>query len=332
MPPLPSLSVVRAAALAVLSGAIGASVPAFAQQVAWPQQPIRIVVPQPPGGGTDALARVIAEKLQPVLGQPVVVENRTGAGGNIGTELVARAKPDGYTLLLTTNTHVTNVSFFAKLPYDPVKDFEPVAIVGSVPFVLGVNASSPYKTVKDLVDAAKAKPGALSYASGGPGTPHQLASELFKSMTGTDFLHVPYKGSTPAMMGLLGNEVAMSISAINSMLPYIRSGRVRALGVAPAQRTPLLPDVPTIAEAVPLPGYEIDIWYGMLAPAGTPKSIVERLSQEIAKVARDAGVREKLVPQGLDPVGTTPERFADVIKSDLVKYRRIAKEANIVAE
>ena len=320
------------ACAAVLAAVSGACAPAVAQQASWPQQPIRIVVPQPPGGGTDALARVIAEKLQPVLGQPLVVENRTGAGGNIGTELVARAKPDGYTLLLTTNTHVTNVSFFAKLPYDPVKDFEPVSIVGSVPFVLGVNAASPYKTVKDLIDAAKAKPDTLGYASGGPGTPHQLAAELFKSMTGTDFIHVPYKGSSPAMMGLLGNEVAMSISAINSMLPHIRSGKIRPLAVAPAQRTPLLPDVPTIAEAVPLPGYDIEIWYGVLAPAGTPRPIVDRLNQEIAKVMRDTGVREKLVPQGLDPVGTTPERFADVIKSDLVKYRRIAKEANIVPE
>ncbi len=320
------------ACAAVFASLLAACAPTLAQQAAWPHQPIRIVVPQPPGGGTDALARVLAEKLQPVLGQPLVVENRTGAGGNIGTELVARAKPDGHTLLLTTNTHVTNVSFFAKLPYDPVKDFEPVSIVGSVPFVLGVNAASPYKTVKDLIDAAKAKPGTLGYASGGPGTPHQLASELFKSMTGTNFIHVPYKGSSPAMMGLLGNEVDMSISAINSMLPHIRSGKIRALAVAPAQRTPLLPDVPTIAEAVPLPGYDIEIWYGVLAPAGTPRAIVERLSQEIAKVMRDTSVREKLVPQGLDPVGTTPERFAEVIKSDLVKYRRIAKEANIVPE
>jgi tripartite-type tricarboxylate transporter receptor subunit TctC len=319
-------------AIAVLTGSLVITSAAHAQQAAWPQQTIRIVVPQPAGGGTDALARAIAEKLQPVFGQAIVVENRAGAGGNIGTEQVARAKPDGYTLLLTNNTHVTNVSFFAKLPYEPVKDFEPISIVGSVPFVLGVNASSPYKTVKDLIDAAKAKPGALAYASGGPGTPHQLAAELLKSMTGTDFIHVPYKGSAPAMVGLLGNEVAMSISAINSMLPHIRSGKVRALAVAPAQRTALLPGVPTIAEAVPLPGYEIDIWYGVLAPAGTPKAIVERLNQEINKVMRDAGVRDRLVPQGLDAMGTSPEHFAEVIKSDLVKYRRIAKEANIVPE
>lgn len=323
------LSLAMAAAVAALFGVSGS---AGAQQAAWPQQPIRMIVPQPPGGGTDALARLLAERLQPVLGQPVIVENRTGAGGNIGTDAVARAAPDGHTLLLTTNTHVTNVAFFSKLPYDPVKDFEPVSIVGSVPFVLGVNAASPYRTVKDLIDAAKARPGVLAYASGGPGTPHQLAAELFKSMTGTDFIHVPYKGSNPAMMGLLANDVAMSISAINSMLPHIRSGKIRALAVATAQRTPLLPDVPTIAEAVPLPGYKIDIWYGVLAPAGTPKAIVARLSQEINKVMTDAGVREKLASQGLDPSGSTPEQFSEVIKSDLVKYRQITKEAKIVAE
>lgn len=316
----------------VLSGLGLALAPAHAQQPAWPQQAIRIVVPQAPGGGTDSLARLIAERLQPAVGQAVVVENKVGAGGNIGTELVARAKPDGHTLLLTTNTHVTNVSFFAKLPYDPVKDFQTVALVGSVPFVLGVNAASPYKSVKDLIDAAKAKSGVLSYGSGGPGTPHQLASELFKSMTGTDFIHVPYKGSSPAMVGLLGNEVSMSISAINSMIPHIRSGKIRALAVASAHRTPLLPEVPTIAEAVPLPGYDIDIWYGVLAPAGTPKAIVERLGQEINKIMREASVREKLAPQGLVPTTSTPERFAEVIQSDLVKYRRIAKDANIIAE
>lgn len=309
-----------------------AALPAHAQQQAWPQQAIRIVVPQPPGGGTDALARLLAERLAPALGQAVVVENRTGAGGNIGTELVARAKPDGHTLLLTTNTHVTNVIFFSKLPYNPVSDFAPVSLVASVPFVLGVNASSPYRSVKDLIDAAKAKPGALTYASGGPGTPHQLAAELFKSMTETNFVHVPYRGSAPAMMGVLGNEVAMSISAINSMLPHIRTGKIRPLAVATAQRTPLLPDVPTIAEAVPLPGYDIDIWYGVLAPAGTPKAVVDRLGQEINKVMRESSAREKLGQQGLDPVGTTPERFAEIINSDLAKYRKVGKEANIVPE
>ena len=304
----------------------------MAQQPSWPNHPVKIIVPQAPGGGTDALARTLIERLQAVFGQPFVVENKTGAGGNIGTDFVAKQKPDGHTLLLTTNTHVTNVSFFAQLPYDPVADFTPVSLIASVPFVMTVNASSPYKSVKDLIDAARAKPGTLSYASGGIGTPHQLGAELFKSMTGIDLIHVPYKGSAPAVVALLSNEVAVSISAINSMLPHIRSGKLRALAVATANRTPLLPDVPTIAEAASLPGYEIDIWYGVLAPAGTPRPIVDRLNAEINKIMRDPQVKEKLVPQGLEPAGSTPERLAATIKSDLVKYKKIAKDANITPE
>ena len=317
-------------ACAAVAAVLGA--PGMAQQPSWPNHPVKIIVPQAPGGGTDALARTLTERLQVVFGQPFVVENKTGAGGNIGTDFVAKQKPDGHTLLLTTNTHVTNVSFFAQLPYDPVADFTPVSLIASVPFVMTVNASSPYKSVKDLIDAARAKPGTLSYASGGIGTPHQLGAELFKSMTGIDLIHVPYKGSAPAVVALLSNEVAVSISAINSMLPHIRSGKLRALAVATANRTPLLPDVPTIAEAASLPGYEIDIWYGVLAPAGTPQPIVDRLNAEINKVMRDPQVMEKLVPQGLEPVGSTPERLAATIKSDLVKYKKIAKDANITPE
>ena len=317
-------------ACAAVAAVLGA--PGMAQQPSWPNLPVKIIVPQAPGGGTDALARTLIERLQAVFGQPFVVENKTGAGGNIGTDFVAKQKPDGHTLLLTTNTHVTNVSFFAQLPYDPVADFTPVSLIASVPFVMTVNASSPYRSVKDLIDAARAKPGTLSYASGGIGTPHQLGAELFKSMTGIDLIHVPYKGSAPAVVALLSNEVAVSISAINSMLPHIRSGKLRALAVATANRTPLLPDVPTIAEAASLPGYEIDIWYGVLAPAGTPRPIVDRLNAEINKIMRDPQVMEKLVPQGLEPVGSTPERLAATIKSDLVKYKKIAKDANITPE
>ena len=317
-------------ACAAVAAVVGA--PGMAQQPSWPNHPVKIIVPQAPGGGTDALARTLTERLQVVFGQPFVVENKTGAGGNIGTDFVAKQKPDGHTLLLTTNTHVTNVSFFAQLPYDPVADFTPVSLIASVPFVMTVNASSPYKSVKDLIDAARAKPGTLSYASGGIGTPHQLGAELFKSMTGIDLIHVPYKGSAPAVVALLSNEVAVSISAINSMLPHIRSGKLRALAVATANRTPLLPDVPTIAEAASLPGYEIDIWYGVLAPAGTPRPIVDRLNAEINKIMRDPQVMEKLVPQGLEPVGSTPERLAATIKSDLVKYKKIAKDAKITPE
>jgi tripartite-type tricarboxylate transporter receptor subunit TctC len=306
---------------------------AAAQTANWPAQTVRIVVPQAPGGGTDALARILAERLQKALGQPFIVENKTGAGGNIGTDYVARQAADGYTLLMTTNTHVTNISFFTKLPYDPVKDFAPVSLIASVPFVMSVNAASSFKTVKDVIDVARAKPGALSYSSGGLGTPHHLGMELFKSMTGTDMVHIPYKGSAPAALALVSNEVSVSISAVNSMLPHIKSGKLRALGVAPAKRTPLLPDVPTIAEAANLPGYEIDIWYAVLAPAGTPRPIIDRLNTEINRIMRDPQVvKEKLVSQGLDPIGTTPEHLTEVIKSDVEKYLKIAREANIKPE
>jgi tripartite-type tricarboxylate transporter receptor subunit TctC len=320
-------------AACVLAAGLCATGMAAAQTGAWPTQTVRIVVPQAPGGGTDALARILAERLQKTFGQPFIVENKTGAGGNIGTDFVARQQPDGYTLLMTTNTHATNVSFFAKLPYDPIKDFAPVSLIASVPFVMAVNAASPFRTVKDVVDAARAKPGAISYSSGGLGTPHHLGMELFKSMTRTDMVHIPYKGSAPAALALVANDVAVSISAVNSMLPHIKSGKLRALGVATAKRTQLLPDVPTIAEAASLPGYEIDIWYGVLAPAGTPRPVIERLNTEINRIMRDPQViKEKLVPQGLDPVGTTPEQLTEVIRSDIGKYQKIARDANIKPE
>jgi tripartite-type tricarboxylate transporter receptor subunit TctC len=321
------------AAFALAAAGLCTAGTADAQATGWPTQTVRIVVPQAPGGGTDALARILAEQMQKSFGQPFIVENKTGAGGNIGTDFVARQPADGYTLLMTTNTHATNVSFFSKLPYDPVKDFAPVSLIASVPFVMSVNASSSYKTVNDVIDAARARPGALSYSSGGLGTPHHLGMELLKSMTRTDMVHIPYKGSAPAALALVANEVSVSISAVNSMLPHIKSGKLRPLGLATAKRTPLLPDVPTIAEAANLPGYEIDIWYGVLAPAGTPRPIIDRLNTEINRIMRDPQiVKEKLVPQGLDPAGTTPEHLAEVIKSDIVKYQRIAKEANIRPE
>jgi len=309
---------------------LSVSAPTAAQNGAWPGQTIRIVVPQAPGSGTDTLARILAERLQPALGQPVIVENKPGAGGNIGTDYVARQRPDGYTFLLTTNTHATNIEFFTKLPYDPIKDFAPVSLIASTPFLLSVNSASPYKTVEDLIKAAREKPGELSYSSGGLGTPHQLGMELFQTMTKTDIMHVPYKGSAPAAVALASNEVSISLGAVVAMLPHIKSGRVRPLGVATAKRTPLLPDVPAIAEAASLKGYEIDIWYALMAPAGTPRSIVDRMNVEVNRLIRDTHlIQEKLVPQGLDPLGSTPERLAEVIKSDLVKYKKIAQDAKI---
>jgi tripartite-type tricarboxylate transporter receptor subunit TctC len=319
-------------AAALAAAMAGMAAPAGAQQLNWPTQPVRIVVPQAPGGGTDAFARILSERLQTVLGQPFIVENKTGAGGNIGTEFVARQR-DGHTFLLTTSTHVTNISFFSKLPYDPVKDFAPVSLIGSVPFVMSVNAASPVKTVKELIDLARAKPGTVTYASSGIGTPQHLGAELLKSKAGIDMTHIPYKGSSPAVMALLSNEVSVSISAVSAMLPHIRSGKLRPLGTLSATRTQFLPNVPTIAESAGLPDYAIDSWYGVLAPAGTPRAVIERMNVEINKIVRDPQlIKEKLNGLGIDAVGSTPDRFAEVIKSDLLKYPKIARDANIVPE
>jgi tripartite-type tricarboxylate transporter receptor subunit TctC len=325
------MSIPRLIVAAVAVSAIAAAAPAAAQQ--WPARSVKLVVPQAPGGGTDLLARVLAERLNPALGVPFVVENRPGAGGNIGTEYVTKQPADGYTVLVTTNTHVTNVSFFKKLPYEPLKDFEAVSLVATVPFVMAVNASSPLKSAKDLIELARTKPGTVTYASGGIGTPHHLAAELFRTMAGIEMTHIPYKGSAPAAAALVANEVTTSISAVNSLLPYVRAGKLRALAVAAANRTSIMPDVPTIAEAVPLPGYAIDIWYGVLVPAATPRVIVERLNGEINRAVRDPQVnKERLNPVGLDGVGTTPERFLEVMQADIPRYLRIARDANISPE
>ncbi|MSQ70307.1 MAG: tripartite tricarboxylate transporter substrate binding protein [Betaproteobacteria bacterium] len=304
---------------------------ASAQAQSWPSRPIRFIVPLPPGGSNDILARLFAERLQVSLKQPVVVENRPGVGGNIGTEYVAKQPADGYTILLSSNTHVVNVSFFAKLPYDPIKDFEAVSLAATLPFVLTVNSSLPVNNVNELLGFLKAKPGS-PFGTSGIGTPHHLAVELLKSMTGIDVTHVPYKGAAFLVPALLASEVVFSIAAVNSLLPHYKSGKLRALAVATAARVSLLPDVPTMAE-VGLPGYNIDIWLGVLAPAGTPRPIVERLNTELNRVMRDPQiVREKLNPIGLSPIGSTPEQFQEVMKADLVKYAKITRDAGIKPE
>ncbi|HMG60098.1 MAG TPA: tripartite tricarboxylate transporter substrate binding protein [Burkholderiales bacterium] len=300
-----------------------------AAQAAWPSRPIRFTVPLPPGGANDLLARVFAERLQANLGQPVVVENKPGAGGNVGTEFVARQPADGYSLLLSSNTHVLNVSFFSKLPYDPIKDFEPVTLVATIPFVLTVNANLPVTNVKEFLAYARSHPGS-TYATAGIGTPHHLGAELLRTMTGIEITHVPYKGAAFLVPALLTGEVTFSIASMSSLVPHFKSGKLRALAVASETRTSLLPDVPTIAEAGPLPGYSIDVWFGVLAPAGTPRPIVDRLNAEINRVLQDPQVvKDRLNSVGLSPVGTTPERYMEVMKADLVKYAKITKDAGI---
>jgi tripartite-type tricarboxylate transporter receptor subunit TctC len=305
-----------------------------AQVADYPNRPIRLVVPLPPGGSPDYLSRLLAERLPPVLGQPIVVENKPGAGGTIGREIVARAVPDGYTLGMTESAHVLSASLGAKLPYDPIRDFEPIALTGMIPFVLAVNASFPAQTLNEFVAVAKARPGTLTYGSAGIGAPHQFAAELLATMTGIQVVHIPYKGSAGIVPALLANEISFTIGAVNSLLPHFRSGKLRALGVAGSHRSAVIPDVPTIAEAGPLPGYAVDIWLGVIAPAGTPRPIVERLNVEVNRVTGDPQiVRERLLPVGIEPIAPgSPERFLEVMKADLEKYTTVARRANMKAE
>ncbi|HSD43687.1 MAG TPA: tripartite tricarboxylate transporter substrate binding protein [Burkholderiales bacterium] len=324
----------RRSFLAAAAGLALAPVASRAQGGPYPNRPIRLVVPLPPGGSPDYLSRLLAEKLPPVLGQPIVVENKPGAGGTIGRELVARAAPDGYTLGMTESAHVLSASLGAKLPYDPIRDFEPIALTGMIPFVLAVNASFPAQTLNEFVAAAKARPDTLTYGSAGIGAPHQFAAELLATMTGIQVVHIPYKGSAGIIPALLANEISFTIGAVNSLLPHFRSGKLRALGVASSKRSAVIPDVPTIAEAGPLPGYAVDIWLGVIAPAGTPRPIIERLNAEVNRVTGDPQiVRERLLPVGIEPIAPgSPERFVEVMKADLEKYTTIARNAKMKAE
>jgi tripartite-type tricarboxylate transporter receptor subunit TctC len=307
---------------------------ARAQGGAYPNRPIRIVVPLPPGGSPDYLSRLLAERLPAALGQPIVVENKPGAGGTIGREVVARAAPDGYTLVMSESAHVLSASLGAKLPYEPIRDFEPIALTGVIPFVLTVNASFPAQTLNEFIAAAKARPGTLTYGTAGIGSPHQFAAELLATTSGAQFVHVPYKGSAGIIPALLANEIAFTIGAVNSLLPHFKAGKLRALAVASSSRSAAIPDVPTIAEAGPFPGYAVDIWLGVLAPAGTPRPIVERLNVEINRVIGDPQVvKERLVPVGLEPVTPgSPERFLETMKTDLEKYTKVARDAKMKAE
>jgi tripartite-type tricarboxylate transporter receptor subunit TctC len=320
------------AGTAALTLLIGIRPSAFAQAGNWPDRAIKVVVPFPPGGSADILGRLVADGLTHTTGQSAIVENRPGAGANIGTEYVAMAKPDGYTILLQSNNHVSNPSFFLKLPYDPVKDFEPVSLVGTVPMVLTVNANKPVTNLKEFLAWARTKKDLVTFGSAGVGTPHHLAAELLQAMTGIKMLHVPYKGAAQLVPALLAEEVDCAIWPVNSVIQHIKAGKLRAIAVSASTRSSILPDIPTIAEAGPLPGYSLDLWLGVLAPAGTPRPIVDRLNAEILKMLRDPKVKEKLDPIGIEPSGTTPEKFAEVIKSDLVKYAKIAKDANIKPE
>ena len=317
--------------LRVLLVALAFHLPAAWGQ-AWPSKPIRIIVPFAPGGPADLLPRLIGPKLTEAWGQPVVVENKPGAGGNIGMDALAKAAPDGYTLVIGPNGNlVVNPHLDPNLPYDVFRDFTPVTLLASFSNVLVVNPEVPAKTVPELIALAKAKPGALSYGSPGTGSQAHLGGEFLKLMAGIDIIHVPYNGTAPAMRDLLGGQISFMFAQTSSALPQVQSGKLRALGVASARRSAQLPDVPTIAESG-LPGFEAVSWYALLAPAGTPKEIVTRLQAEIARILQLPDIREKLALQGGEPVGNTPEQLSSMLKSESSRYADIVKRANIKAE
>jgi len=299
-------------------------------QGAWPAKPVRIVVPFAPAGTTDILARALAPELTRVFGQPFVIENKPGAGGNLGADQVAKAPPDGTTFLMgTVGTHAINPALYPKMPYDHVRDFVPVTLVAGVPNVLVMNPAKAeaYKiaTVPDLIRYAKANPGKLNMASSGNGTSIHLAGELFKTMTGTYMVHFPYRGSGPALLDLLGGNMDLMFDNLPSAMPHIRSGKLKALAVTSAERSAALPELPTIAEAGNLKGYEASSWFGLLAPAGTPADIVNRVQQETAKALATPAMKERLASQGAIPSGISPADFAQLIAAETKKWAEVVK-------
>ena len=298
----------------------------FAQN--YPTRPIRLVVASSPGGASDILARMLAQKLSEELGQQVVVDNRGGASGVIGTDIVAKAAPDGYTLLIIQPTLTINPSMISKVPYDAVRDFAPVSLVVDAAQIMTVNPAVPAKNVKDLIALAKAKPGALMFGSPGVGTSPHLVAELFKITAGVDMPQVLFKGSGMAHISLMSGEVAVAFSTVLSALPHMKSGKIRALGVTTLKRVAVVPDVPTIAESA-LPGFETSQWFGILAPARTPRPIIDRLYQALLRGSSSPEVKERLTAQGVDVVNQKPEEFATVIKRELVQWAKVIKAAGI---
>lgn len=295
----------------------------------WPEKSVKVIVPWPPGGIVDAVGRIVGAKLQIALGQTFVIMNRPGAGGIVGAEAVAKAEPDGYTLLLTTSALNMNAALQPNLSFDVLKDFEPVVVATTAPSVLVVHPSLPVKNVRDLIALAKSKPGKLTYASAGNGTPAHLSAELLKTMTGIDAVHVPYKGAPPAMLDQVAGRVDFHFANATVALPQIKAGHVRALAITSRARSPLMPDIPTMAEAG-VPGFEASQWVGFLAPRGTPKAIVDRLAVEVNKALARQDVKADLAKQGMDVDGTsTPEAFAKFMKVDLAKWADVVKKAHV---
>jgi tripartite-type tricarboxylate transporter receptor subunit TctC len=312
-------------------GALLAAPGALAQAGTYPDKPIRFVVPYPPGGGTDVIARIVHERFQAALGQTIVIENKGGAGGSVGTDVVAKAAPDGYTVLFTLSSHTINPAIFPKLSYDTVKDFEPVGSVASLPQILVANPQFPANTVAELIALAKAKPDTLAFASVGNGSPGHLAGELFKLRTGTQMTHIPYRGGGPAVTDVMGGQVPLLWVSIPAAAQFVKAGKLKALGVSTLKRSAAFPDVPTLQETG-VADFEVDSWYAMFVPAKTPPAIIDKLNRALNSVIADAGIREKLLAQGSEGVGGTPEALGRIVAAELPKWAKLAKDANIKAD
>ena len=321
-------------AAAVGAAALGAALllPLTAQaQANYPDKPIKFVVPYPPGGGTDVVARIVQMRLQAALGQNVLIDNKGGAGGSLGTDVVAKSAPDGYTVLFTLSSHTINPAIFPKLPYDTLKDFEPVGLVASLPQILVANTAVPVRTVADVVAQAKAAPDKSSFASVGNGSPGHLAGELMVIRTGAPMLHIPYRGGGPAITDVMGGQVPYLWVSIPAAAQHVKAGKLKALAVSTVKRSAAFPDVPTMQEAG-VADFEVDSWYAMLVPAKTPKAIIDKLNKALNTVLAEPAIRAQLLEQGAEAVGGTPEALGKVIAAELPKWAKLAKDANIKAD
>ena len=300
---------------------------AHAQKSRYPDKPVRFVVPFAPGGGTDIIARAMAQKLSEAFGQSVVVDNRGGAGGTIGAEIAAKSTPDGYTMIMVSGSYAVNAGLY-KLPYDPLNGIDTVTLVGTSPFIVALNPSVPAKNVKELIALAKAKPASLNYASTGTGGITHMATELFRLMAGINIVHIPYKGTGPALNDVIGGQVQMIFGSILATLPHVKSGRLKGIAVSGAKRSDAAPDMPTVAESG-LPGYEVTLWYGVWGPKGLPKEVISRWNAELAKILKSPDMKARLATEGLDALGSTPGEFRIHLKAEIAKWAKVIKDANV---